>query len=492
MGQMPGNHQHRTILERIAERVMLERGLLPTFSSAAAAEAHAMHATPAAEVASRDDVQEIRDQTHLLWASIDNDDSRDLDQLTVAEKVRRDEIRILVAIADVDALVKDGSAIDGHARHNTTSVYTAARIFPMLPERLSNDLTSLNPGEDRLAVVVDMVVDADGAVPGSDIYPARVQNRAKLAYGSVAAWLGGTSPPPAAVTAVRGLDENLRLQDVAAQRLNKNRHLHGALSLATTHARPTFENNRVTAFDVDQRNRASEIIEAFMIAANGVTARYLAAKNVPSIRRVVHTPKRWDRIVALAKTHGVTLPATADSAALDAFLVAQRAADPMRFPDLSLAVVKLLGSGEYVADAPGGPAPGHFGLAVKDYAHATAPNRRYPDLVTQRLLKAAMSGRTAPYAYEDLTLMARDFTVKEDAVGKSAAAMLLESRMGEEFDALVTGASQKGTWARLKNLPAEGRVVRGFENLDVGDQIRVKVASVDVERGFIDLARVTR
>jgi len=491
------DQQHRAILQSIAERAMLERGLLPTFSDAASAELERIQAPASALGASGATTQAIRDLTSLLWASIDNDDSRDLDQLTVVETLPGDAVKIRVAIADVDALVKDGSAIDAHARHNTTSVYTAAAVFPMLPEKLSTDLTSLNPDEDRLAVVVEMVVGTDGAVQSSAIYQARVRNRAKLAYNSVAAWLDGSAAIPKAMAAVEGLAENLRDQERIAQRLKNQRHVHGALSLETIRARPIFEGDHLSGLNVEQKNRATEIIEDFMIAANGVTARYLAAKNFPSIRRVVRIPKRWDRIVELARAHGETLPGNADAAALDAFLVKQRAADPARFPDLSLTVVKLLGAGEYVAERPGMEAPGHFGLAVKDYTHSTAPNRRYPDLITQRLLKAAIADRAAPYSYADLDVLAKHVTEKEDAankverqVGKSAAAMLLESRIGEQFAAVVTGASDKGTWARLLTIPVEGRVARGFEGADVGDKIRVQLISVNVERGFIDFKRV--
>jgi VacB/RNase II family 3'-5' exoribonuclease len=487
--------QHRALLRRIAQRAMLERGLLPTFSDAVSAELQRIQG-PAADDDAGVSGPAIRDLTTLLWASIDNDDSRDLDQLSVAETLPGGAVTIRVAVADVDALVKDGSPIDVHARHNTTSVYTAATVFPMLPEKLSTDLTSLNPDENRLAMVVEMVVDADGVVQRSDIYRARVRNRAKLAYGSVAAWLDGRGAVPAAIAAVPGLAENLREQGRVAQRLKNLRHLHGALSLETIRAKPLFEGDRLRALAVERKSRATELIEDFMIAANGVTARYLAAKGVPSIRRVVRTPKRWDRIRALAGERGTALPGDPDSVALDTFLVAQREADPEHFADLSLAVIKLLGAGEYVAQQPGATSPGHFGLAVRDYAHSTAPNRRYADLITQRLLKAAIGGRTAPYRYEDLTVLAKHFTEAEDAatkverqVGKSAAAMLLESRIGERFDALVTGASDKGTWARLLTIPVEGRVVHGFEGMQVGDRLRVQLTSVDVERGFIDFTR---
>ena len=346
-------------------------------------------------------------------------------------------------------------------------------------------------------MVVEMVIGADGTVDGSDIYRARVRNHAKLAYNSVAAWLDGDGAAPEGIAAVKGLAENLRVQDRVAQSLKHLRHVNGALSLETIEAKPVFDGDRIRDLEVDEKNSAKEIIEDFMIAANGVTARYLAAKKFPSIRRVVRTPKRWDRIVELAREHGFMLPLTPDSAALDKLLVTEKAADPIRFPDLSLAVIKLLGAGEYVAELPGGTAPGHFGLAVKDYAHSTAPNRRYPDLITQRLVKAAIAGRSAPYSFAQLAVLAKHFTEEEDAankverqVGKSAAALLLESRIGEQFDAIVTGASEKGTWARLLSIPVEGKVVRGFEGVDVGDRIRVQLMSVSVERGFIDFKRI--
>jgi len=475
---------------------MLERGLLPTFSAAVSAELQAFPASAASSNRSNGDASGIRDLTQLLWASIDNDDSRDLDQLTVAETLAGDSVRIRVAVADVDALVKPGSAIDQHARHNTTSVYTAAEIFPMLPEQLSTDLTSLNAAVERLAVVVEMVIGADGTVRGSEIYRARGRNHAKLAYNSLAAWLEGKGAAPVAMTAVAGLAENLRVQDRIAQRLRELRHVQGALSLETIQSRPQFEGDELRQLAIERPNRAKQIIEDFMIAANGVTARFLAARKFPSIRRVVRTPKRWDRIVSLAKEHGVSLPDTPNSAALDAFLLKQKAFDPLHFADLSLAVIKLMGPGEYVAERPGGEAPGHFGLAVKDYAHSTAPNRRYPDLITQRLLKAAVAGEPAPYSFGEEDLLAKHCTEAEDAankverqVSKSAAALLLQSRIGERFDALVTGASSKGTYARLLTIPVEGRVVRGFEGPDVGEQIRVQLLSVNVERGFIDFAR---
>jgi len=484
---------HRAILQSIAHRVMLERGLLPDFSAEALAELGRIQ-VPAAT-----DGEPVRDLRNLLWASIDNDDSRDLDQLTVAEAMPTDRIRILVAIADVDSFVKNGSAIDEHARHNTTSIYTAAEIFPMLPEKISTDITSLNFNQDRLSVVVEMLVAVDGSLEDSKIYRARVHNHAKLAYNSVAAWLEGNGPEPAAVSSVPGLGENLRLQDKAAQSLKKLRQAHGALSLETIEAKPIFDGDQIRTLEMEEMNRAREIIQDFMIAANGATARYLSNNNFPSIRRVVRTPKRWDRIVEIAGEHRFKLPDAPDSKALEEFLIKQKAADPLRFPDLSLAVIKLLGSGEYVAELPEGLPPGHFGLAVKDYGHSTAPNRRYPDLLTQRLLKAALEGEPAPYSKDELDVLAAHCTVAEDAankverqVEKSAAALLLESRIGEQFDSMVTGASEKGTWVRLLTVPVEGKLVLGFEGVHVGDRLRVQLVSVDVQQGFIDLKNVNR
>jgi VacB/RNase II family 3'-5' exoribonuclease len=490
---MTNETRHRAILQSIAHRVMLERGLLPDFSAEVLAEVDGIEGPAlAGDVPACD----LRAQP---WCSIDNDDSLDLDQLTVAEAMQDGTTRILVAVVDVDALVKARSAIDGHARTNTTSVYTAAEKFAMFPDRLSTDLTSLNQDQDRLAIVVDMVVGADGTLRGSDVYRAVVRNHAKLAYNSLAAWLEGTGPMPEAVAAVPGLAENLSLQDKIAQRLKNHRHNLGALSLQTIEARPLFVGDTISSLQVKQKNRATELIEDFMIAANGVTVRFLAAHKFPSIRRVVHTPKRWDRIVEVAAEHGFDLPRTPNSKALEDFLTSAQAADPVTFPDLSLTIIKLLGPGEYAAERPGASTEGHFGLAVRDYTHSTAPNRRYPDLITQRLAKAAIAKRPVPYNIDELTELAAHCTEQEDAankverqVGKSAAALLIGSRIGERFDAIVTGAAAKGTWARLLTLPVEGRVVHGFKGLDVGQRTRVQLLSVDVDRGFIDFKRVRR
>jgi len=485
------NKKHRATLQRIAHRVMLENGLFPDFSPKALVELDGIKG-PATEAGGS-----TRDLRNLFWCSIDNDDSRDLDQLTVAEALSDGAVKVLVAIADVDAVVKKRSAIDEHARQNTTSVYTAAEIFPMLPEKLSTYLTSLNYDSDRPAIVIEMVIAEDGSLRSSDIYRATVRNRAKLAYNDVAGWLEGKGPLPQGISTVNGLDENLRLQDRVAQKLKALRHLHGALNLETIETRPVFDGEELKDLEVEKKNRAKDIIEDFMIAVNGVTARYLASKKIPSLRRVVRVPKRWDRIIELAVELGSTLPDEPDSKALDKFLLSEKKADPLRFSDLSLSVIKLLGGGEYVLELPGEKVTGHFGLAVKDYTHSTAPNRRYPDLITQRLLKAALTGRSLPYENDELETLAKHCTKEEDAakkverqVKKSAAAILLESRIGEQFDAIITGASDKGTWVRLLHPPIEGRLESGFEGMDIGYKLQVQLVSTDVERGYIDFKRV--
>jgi len=482
----------RAELKAIARRTMIQRGLLPDFSPVVLA------ATDAVTSAAAETDPSIRDLRGLLWCSIDNDDSRDLDQLSVAEPAVGGTVTIRVAVADVDAIVRKGSAIDGHAWTNTTSVYTAAEIFPMLPEKLSTGLTSLGEGLARLAIVIEMKVAADGTVTGSDVYRAVVLNRAKLAYNSVAAWLDGTAPAPPRLAAVPGLDQQLLTQDRVAQAMKGLRHQHGALSLDTLEARAVFDGEVLADLRPDEKNRAKELIEDFMIASNGVTAKYLERKGYASLRRVLRAPERWERIVALAAGVGGRLPAEPSAGALEDFLAGRRQADPLRFPDLSLSVVKLLGSGEYVVERPGQAVDGHFGLAVGTYTHSTAPNRRFPDLVTQRLLKAAMAGRPAPYAIEALDGLARHCTEQEDnaakverQVRKSAAALLLAPQIGQRFDAIVTGVSDKGTWVRILRPAAEGKVVRGFEGLDVGDRARVELVHTDIEHGFVDFARAS-
>ena len=468
---------------------MLARGFEPDFSPAARAQVAQLHAgLPSADGR--------RDLRNLPWCSIDNDDSRDLDQLSVAGTDAGGGVTILIAIADVDALVPRDSPVDQHASKNTTSVYTGAAVFPMLPEELSTDLTSLNEGEDRAAVVIEYAVGADGSVGHSDVYLALVHNRAKLAYSSVGPWLEGTGPMPAPIARVPGLEDNLRRQDAAAQALKQRRHEQGALTFATTDARPVFDDDTLRDVEEHLHNRATELIEDFMIASNGVVARFLASNGSSSIRRVVRVPQKWPRIVALAAETGDRLPGTPDAAALEQWLQRRSVADPIHFPDLSLSVIKLLGRGEYVLERPGEVATGHFGLAVQDYAHSTAPNRRFPDLVTQRLVKAALHHRKAAYSDEELTAIALHCTEREDAANKverltrkAAAALLLSSRIGEQFEGIVTGASEKGTWVRIRRPPVEGRLEHGWEGLEVGDQVRVKLVHTDPRRGFIDFAR---
>ncbi len=478
-------------LKNIARRAMIEYGLQPDFSD------EALQQLDSIRQAASDRNAQIRDLRALLWSSIDNDDSLDLDQLAVADPLKDGNVRILVAIADVDALVKRDTPIDKHARTNTTSVYTAAKIFPMLPEKLSTDLTSLADQQDRLSIVIEMTIDNDGTLGASDVYRALVNNHAKLAYNSVAAWLEQGQAAPPKLTAVAGMEEQLRLQGKVAQSLRSVRRAHGALNLETVEARPVFSDGVLSDLRADEKNSAKELIEDFMVSANGAVARYLQSKGRSSVRRVLRTPERWPRIVALAAETGNRLPSTPDAVALNKFLTARRDADPTGFADLSLSVIKLLGSGEYALERPDQPIEGHFGLAVHDYSHSTAPNRRFPDLITQRLVKAALADAPAPYTDDELNELAKHCTEQEHnaakverLVRKAASAVLLSSRIGQRFDAIVTGASDKGTWVRITQPIAEGKVVRGANGLDVGDRVQVELVSTNAERGFIDFARV--
>jgi len=478
----------RADLKDIAHRAMIEKGLEPGFSRDALDELDHIRGPAPVD-------RGVPDWRDRLWVSIDNDDSRDLDQLTYGESLPGGATRISVAIADVDALVAKGTAIDGHARTNTTSVYTAAEIFPMLPEKLSTGFTSLNEAEDRMAVVATMRVEKDGSLGECTLQRAAVRNHAKLAYDSVSVGLEGGEFPEKAVR-VEGVVAQFRLQDAAAQLLRGRREEEGALDLETIEPRAVFDGDALVDLTVQPKNRARELIEDFMIAANGATARFLAGKGLASLRRVVRSPERWQKIVAVAAERGERLPPEPDSRALEAFLRKRRKADPLRFPDLSLVIVKLMGAGEYVVERPGQTAIGHFGLAVRDYTHSTAPNRRFPDLITQRLVKAALAGEPPAYDAGELGTLATHCTEQEDdadkverLVRKSAAALLLEQRIGQRFEAVVTGASEKGTWVRIFQPPAEGKLVHGWEGLEVGDKLRVKLISTDVERGFIDFVR---
>ncbi|HEX5107332.1 MAG TPA: RNB domain-containing ribonuclease [Vicinamibacterales bacterium] len=479
----------RAALKQIARQAMRERGFEPDFSAAALTQASQLSES-SAQPANR---QDLRDR---LWCSIDNEDSRDLDQLSVAE-ARPRGIGILVAIADVDALVRRHSPIDQHASANTTSVYTAAEIFAMLPEQLSTDLSSLVENADRAAIVVDMTVADDGTMTSATLFPAIVRNHARLAYPSVGAWLEGRGPEPPPLATVPGLAQNLRMQSDAAAALKRSRHRRGALTLDTAEGKPVFAGDELRDIAAIDRSRASELIEDFMIAANTATAQFLESRGFSSMRRIVRMPDRWPRIVTLAAGTGTTLPTTPDVQALEHWLLAQRERDPEHFPDLSLSVVKLLGRGTYVVEPPNEPTPDHFGLAVDDYAHTTAPNRRFADLVTQRLVKAALAGAVSPYEDDELAAIAARCSEREDAanrverqVRKAAAAMLLERRRGEVFDGIVTGASPKGTWVKLRHPLTEGRIERGQEGLEVGDRVRVRLVAVDPWKGFIDFERL--
>jgi VacB/RNase II family 3'-5' exoribonuclease len=475
-----------TDLSSVALQALHDNGFTPDADDAMRRELAAMTPEPS--------TPDVRDLRALLWSSIDNAESRDLDQIEFSEGLPDGGVRLRIGIADVDALVRKGSAIDAHARANATSVYTGMAVYPMLPEALSTDLTSLVEGADRVVLVIELVVNTDGTARSHDVYRAVATNRAKLAYDSVGAWLEGRGPVPPAVAHTSGLEEQLWLQDRTASLLKGMRERAGALEFDTVEATAVGQNGKVQSIAVTRKNRARDLIEDFMIAANVAIAQYLAEQGRSAIRRVVRVPKRWSRIVDIAAGFGVTLPAEPNAKALSDFLAARRAADPLRFPDLSLSVVKLLGPGEYLLDLPG-PADdqGHFGLAAHDYSHATAPNRRYADLVTQRLVKAAIANAPPPYSDDELAAIAKQCTERENAANrveriarKAAAAILLAERVGSTFDAIVTGVNKDGTYVRLLSPPAEGRVMRGQQGMDVGERVRVRLLSTDPARGFID------
>jgi exoribonuclease-2 len=437
----------------------------------------------------------VRDLRSLLWSSIDNDTSRDLDQAEAAERTAAG-IRVLIAIADVDSDVPIGSPIDKHAASQTTSVYTGIRTFPMLPEQLSTDLTSLNQDADRLAVVVDFVVAPDGSVTSGGVYRALVRNRAQLTYNGVGPWLEGTSAAPPKVATSADLAAQLKLQDEAAQILFQERQREGALNIDRVEAEAIISDGQVAGINIRGKNRATELIENFMVAANGVMARTLLKAGVSSIRRVVKTPERWQRIVELAARYGDKLPPEPDSGALNRFLEKRKAADAVHYADVSLAVIKLMGPGEYVLSRPGDKDQGHFALAANDYTHSTAPNRRFADTVTQRLIKAVLSKQPPPYSDQQLDSIAQNCTLKEDAarkvervMSKRIAAVALQHRIGETFAAVVTGVTPKGVFVRISGPPAEGILVRGQQGVDVGDQLQVKLVSTDPQRGYLDFAR---
>ncbi|WP_174874430.1 RNB domain-containing ribonuclease [Vogesella oryzae] len=478
---------HRVNLATIASWAMFSRGLAPEFPPAVNKQLNQIKG-PA-----RADDSSIRDLSGLMWCSIDNDDSRDLDQLTAIECLAHGARRVFVAVADVDALVPKGTAIDEHARLNTTTVYTSARIFPMLPERLSTDLTSLNVNENRLALVNEMAFSGDGILAHATLYRAIVRNKAQLAYDAVSAWIEGDGELPEAARGIAGLPASLRMQDELAQKLRVLRRAQGSLEFETFQPKALFQGDRITEIRQQQQNRARQLIEELMIATNGCTARFLAEQGSASLRRVVRSPERWQRIVEVAHDYDVTLPKQPDGPALEAFLARQHKADPLHFPDLSLVIVKLMGAGEYVVERPHTLAIGHFGLAVQDYMHSTAPNRRYPDLITLRLIKAALAGHPPPYSNEELEELASHCTAQEDAakkverqLRKSEAALLLHSRIGQKFDGVVTGLGDSGSWVRIFDPPVEGRLRGTLPALKVGQLLRVQLVATSVERGFID------
>lgn len=480
-----GTHHQSFDMRAAARRVILAAGFEPDLDPAAERQLDSLGA--AAPTAPG-----VKDLRNLPWSSIDNDESRDLDQVEVAERLPNGNIRVTVGIADVDALVPKGSPLDEHAMANCTSVYTGIQVFPMLPEKLSTDLTSLNENEDRLAIAIETVVDGGGDVVSFDVYRAMVHNYAQLAYESVGDFLAGGSPP-SKISSNNTIQEQLRLQDEASKRLKAERIRNGALELETIEATPVAHGDTIVDLKVTHKNLARDLIEDFMIASNVAIAKFLESKNRSGIRRVVREPERWGRIVELAGRYGTTLPAEPDSLALAHFLIERRKADPLRFPDLSLAIVKLMGPGIYALDLPGKDPGGHFGLATHDYSHATAPNRRYADLVTQRLVKAVLAGGPAPYSNDELAAVAERCTEREDAenkvertIRKTAAALLLSDDIGQSFDAIVTGANQKGTFVRTLHPPAEGMVVRNHQGFDVGDKVRVKLVGADPHKGFID------
>jgi VacB/RNase II family 3'-5' exoribonuclease len=487
---MANAHASHFDLRAAAKETMVQHGFEPEFPPAVLEQLANLRAPEM--VQSRGDARDLRT---LLWSSIDNDTSRDLDQIEVAAALPDGSTKILVGIADVDAFVPKDSPVDAHAAKETTTVYTGVQNFPMLPEQLSTGLTSLLEGDDKLAIIIEYVVNADGHVVASDVYRALVRNKAQLTYNAVGAWLAG-GPAPDKVAASTDLQAQLRLQDKVAQALESERYRHGALNIETTETHPIVAHDQIVDIEKQEKNRATELIEEFMIAANEVVARMLVGKRVSSIRRVVKTPERWDRIVELAARYGGRLPGTPDSKALNDFLMARKDADPDHFADLSLAVIKLMGPGEYVLERPGDPEQGHFGLAVQDYTHSTAPNRRFADLVTQRLIKSVLANQSAAYPDPELSGIARNCTLKEDAarkvereMAKRIAAVAMTSRISQVFDGIVTGVTPKGTFVRVLKPHVEGLLARGEQGLDVGDKVRVKLISTDPQRGYIDFAR---
>ena len=477
-------------LQATAKQIMIAEGFEPDFPPGVAQQLAEISAHPPSLALS----SAVRDLRSLLWSSIDNDTSKDLDQIEVAERLADGSVKVMVGIADVDAFVGKGSPIDQHAARETTTVYTGIVNFPMLPHQLSTGASSLLENADRPAIVIEFVVDTGGSMSTTNLYRAIVRNQAQLTYNAVGSWLEGSGAAPPKVAASAELQAQLKLQDEVAQALKKLRYEHGALNIDTSEVHPVVLNEQVVDVVKQEKNRATELIEDFMIAANGVVARML--EKVSSLRRIVKTPEHWDGIVRLAATQGESLPAQADSKALNDFLMKRKAADPDHFADLSLAVIKLMGPGQYVLERPGDPEPGHFGLAVQDYTHSTAPNRRFADVVTQRLIKALLDGKAGPYPDSELAGIATNCTQKEDAarkvereMTKRLSAVAMSHWIGETFDAMVTGVTPKGTFVRVLKPRVEGLLAQGAQGLHVGDKVRVKLTRTDVQRGYIDFVR---
>ncbi|HEV2987689.1 MAG TPA: RNB domain-containing ribonuclease [Candidatus Angelobacter sp.] len=488
---MPNHHAVQVDLQEMARQAMLEHGFEPEYP----AEVHQQVAELKSHPPKVEPGGDIRDLRDLLWSSIDNDTSKDLDQIEVAERLSNGDTKVLVGVADVDAFVARDTPIDRHAYKETTTVYTHVRNFHMLPEELSTGDTSLLEGVDKLSIVVEYVVSREGDLRSNNVYRAVVRNKAQLAYNSVGAWLEGRAAAPPKVAASADLQSQLKLQDEVAQALRNQRFSHGALTLESSETHPVLVKDQIVDVARQEKNHATELIEDFMVASNHVVATLL--KDVPSLRRIVKVPERWDRIVELANQKGFKLPAKPDSKSLNDFLIKMKTSDPDHFVDLSLAVVKLMGPGEYVLERPGEPEIGHFGLAVQDYTHSTAPNRRFPDVVTQRLVKAVLAHQRSPYTDSELSTIAQNCTIKGDEarrvereMSKRIAAVVMSDRIGEVFDAIVTGAGSKGTFVRALTPHIEGMLVRGQQGADVGDRLRVRLISTDIRRGYIDFARV--
>ena len=477
-------------LQATAKQIMIAEGFEPDFPAGVPQQLTQINANPPSVAPS----SKVRDLRNLLWSSIDNDTSKDLDQIEVAERLPNGSVKVMVGIADVDAFVAKDTPIDQHAAKETTTVYTGICNFPMLPEQLSTGASSLLENADKPGIVFEYVVDAGGLLVSSDIYRAIMRNKAQLTYNAVGAWLEGRAAAPPKVAASSDLQAQLKLQDEVAQVLRKLRYEHGALNIDTEETRSVVLNDQVIDVVKQEKNHATELIEDFMIAANGVVARML--DKVSSLRRIVRTPKNWDGIVRLAAAQGEKLPAQPDSKALNDFLQRRRAADPDHFADLSLATIKLMGPGQYVLERPGDPEIGHFGLAVQDYTHSTAPNRRFADIVTHRLLKSVLDGKRNPYSDADLEAVATNCTQKEDAarkvereMTKRLSAVAMSHRIGETFDAMVTGVTPKGTFVRVLRPHIEGLLAQGGQGLHVGDKIRAKLTRTDVQRGYLDFVK---